>query len=469
MKRILAFCSILLAWAASLTAQGSPDYQGGLRLKLNEDGNRYLRFIIWNQVWLRGIENNPGTAVNGKAEDFSLDLGLRRIRFLALAQISPRYLILTHFGINNQSFTAGGVPNGGLTGNGGAGTFGKKPGLFFHDCWNEYALILPQKDRLFSASIGAGLHYWNGVTRMASASTLNFLAVDAPIFNWYNIELSDQFAREFGVYLKGKLAKLDYRLALNRPFMTNQVPLEATGAKELNRAMDNNQGSSPWAKAGYLMYQFWEQESNTLPYTVGTYLGSKKVLNVGAGFYHSTKGTQSFALENGDTLAKQHDILNLGLDLFVDLPFGGEANWAFTGYSALAYYNYGPNYHRYTGIMNIGQRDPNFTGKVSQAGFGNARLLMGTGLISYTQAGLLLPKTWLKQPGHRLQLFSALTMMRLEHLDNEALWHYDLGCNYFLDGHHAKLSFQYSARALLMQNQPRGHKGEFILQAQIYL
>jgi hypothetical protein len=27
---------------------------------------------------------------------------------------------------------------------------GKKPGLFFHDAWNEYAVVLPEKDEKFS-------------------------------------------------------------------------------------------------------------------------------------------------------------------------------------------------------------------------------------------------------------------------------------------------------------------------------
>jgi hypothetical protein len=25
--------------------------------------------------------------------------------------------------------------------------YGKKPGIFFHDAWNEYALVLPEKDK----------------------------------------------------------------------------------------------------------------------------------------------------------------------------------------------------------------------------------------------------------------------------------------------------------------------------------
>ena len=95
----------------------------------------YLRFIMWHQFWATATQNNPGTRdINGNLIDgsdgadksWSTDLALRRSRFLAFAQISPRAMILTHWGINNQSFI-----NGGLT-------QGKKPQIFIHDAWTEY-------------------------------------------------------------------------------------------------------------------------------------------------------------------------------------------------------------------------------------------------------------------------------------------------------------------------------------------
>ena len=84
---------------------------------------------------------------------------------------------------------------------------------------------------------------------MTSASTLNFLAVDAPIFNWLLIENSDQFARLFGIYAKGKLGKLEYRLNYSKPFVTNVLlPTSGTALSGTvvvqnglpNVAVDNN-------------------------------------------------------------------------------------------------------------------------------------------------------------------------------------------------------------------------------------
>jgi hypothetical protein len=197
-----------------------------LTLKLNENGSKYVRFIMWHQFWATATQNNPGTRdVNGNVIDgtngssaWSSDIALRRSRFLAYAQVSPRVMILTHWGINNQSFINGATAPNGPNPTTTPSNQGKKPQLFLHDAWTEFRII-PQK-----LYIGVGLHYWNGVSRLSSHSTLNFMTLDAPIFNWHNIEATDQFARQFGIYAKGQLGKLDYRIALNKPFVNGASP-----------------------------------------------------------------------------------------------------------------------------------------------------------------------------------------------------------------------------------------------------
>lgn len=490
MKKYLSYvCLGALALSANFqaSAQGSTEYGSGVKVKLNEDGSKYIRFITWNQTWFRYTQNNPGTAVNGTGMNNSFDIGARRLRFLTYSQITPRYLVLAHFGINNQTFATGGVPNGGETGNGGTDTRGKKPGIFFHDFWNEYAVIPAMKPgtkdaNKFSLYAGAGLHYWNGVSRMTSASTLNFLAVDAPIFNWANIDEADQFARQYGVYLKGKAGKLDYRISMNRTFSTKTtLPSVTDKAVDYNAGLTNPAvgatgnipnlkpgyyaGGKNMSYGGYFMYQFKDQEANVLPFTVGSYVGTKKVFNIGAGFYHSPKGTASIGT---DSLLKRHDVNQFGVDVFVDMPFAGEKNMAVTAYSVLYNYNFGTNYLRNTGIMNIGTKDANYTGTdVSAAGYGNAAPLLGTGNIWYTQAGLLLPKTISKKM--RLQPFVAYTMKNLKAIDGTMNF-FDAGCNMYLDGHHSKLTLQYSNRPLINSaNKPEGRRGEIILQTQVYL
>jgi len=458
MKKLLMISGLF--FSILLSAQGSLDYGGGLKFNINPEGSKYMRFIVWNQIWLRSTELNPGTNIGDESVDNFQDAGLRRLRLLAYAQISPRYMILTHIGINNQTFINGGAA--GTAGTGGYGA-GKKPGLFFHDAWNEYAVVLPQESKPFSLSIGAGLHYYMGLSRMTMSSTLNYLTVDAPIFNWPLIENSDQFARQIGLFAKGKYDRFEYRFSINKPFATNQTPVNVTS--ELNaRAVDNN-NSAQWSKAGYVEYQFLDKESNFLPFKVGSYLGTKKMFNIGTGFYTAPSATQTSV--NG--VKKEHPINLLSGDVFLDMPIGAkEKKMAITAYSVFYDYDFGPNYLRNVGIMNEGITQPNYTGSPALAGPGNLQALIGSGNIWYTQAGILLPNKNAK-PKVRIQPFGAYTYKNFDALDKSSN-QFDIGANFFLDGHHAKITTQYSTRPVYTNPSAiDSNKGELIVQLQIYL
>jgi len=403
---------------------------------------------------------NPGTMVSDEATKNTWNIGNRRLRALAYAQITKRYMILMHFGINNQTFINGGAT--GTTGTGGYGN-GKKPQMFFHDAWNEYAVVLPGEAGKFSLSLGAGLHYYMGLSRMTMASTLNFLTVDSPIFTWPLIDNSDQFARQMGMFAKGKYGKLEYRFSLNKPFATNLTPVDVTNPAA-RVAVDNN-GNPEFSKAGYVEYQFLDSESNLLPFKVGSYLGTKKVFNIGAGFYHQKDGTRTSV----NSQIEKHDIALYAVDAFADLPLGNSKHkMALSAYTGFYNYNFGPNYLRNLGIMNIGTSDPSFVGDKAIAGAGNLQPMIGTGNIYYLQAGLLLPSN-ADKPKIRIQPFAAYTNKNFKALENSSS-QFDIGANWFIDGHHAKLTTQYSTRPTYTSAsaEPKS-KGEFILQFQIYL
>ena len=459
MKKIFFIAALLLLSLKSFS-QGSTDYGAGLKFNLNEDGSKFMRVIAWNQIWMRSSQMNPGTMIGGEATSTATDIGNRRLRFLAYAQVSKRYMILTHFGINNQTFINGGAA--GSSGTGGYGA-GKKPGLFFHDAWNEYAVVLPEKDKKFSFTLGAGLHYYMGLSRLTMASTLNFLTIDAPIFNWPLIENSDQFARQVGLFAKGKYGKLEYRMSYNKPYATNLTPTNTSNAS--NAVAVDNSGNTKWSKAGYFEYQFLDQEANVLPFKVGSYLGTKKVFNIGAGFYTAPDATKTSV----NSTINKHDIKLFSADVFLDMPIGKKENkMAVTAYSVLYDYDFGPNYLRNVGIMNIGSVDPNFTGSRAIAGAGNAQPTMGSGNIWYTQAGVLLPCKEAK-PKIRIQPFGAVTYKNFDALEQSST-QFDVGSNFFLDGHHAKITAQYSTRPVYTSLTNRsGSLGDFIVQLQIYL
>ncbi len=443
-------------------------YGKGMTIVLDDDGKKYIRFLTWSQVWTKFTENNPGTVNDyGDLQDDSVDIGIRRARFLTYSQLTERYLILMHVGINNQTFT-----NGGAAGTNGFGPngVGKKPQIFFHDIYNEYAIVPQSKERDFSMYVGAGLHYWNGISRKSSSSTMAYMTIDSPIFCWPNIEFSDEFARQLGWYTKGKLHKLDYRVAVNQPFNTDV-------RVEVNRERAVNIPANTWAYAGYFDWEFWDQESNLLPYKTSSWLGEKKVFNVGAGFYYHPAA--SGILNDQDQLERQGQ-LAVGVDAYYDRPVG-DGGAAVTLYGVYYIFDYGDNYFRNIGIMNTGRLgEPPFLAangiEPAISGAGNAQPFMGTGEIFYLEGGYVLPK-WILGDNHgRLQPFAAFTHKNLAWLDDPA-FDWDMGCNYLIDGHRAKITMQYSIRPQFfarpvgnsVERVYDGSAGELIIQAQVAL
>lgn len=435
--KYLLLSGVIACGTGFLFGQGFPAYDGGLKMKLNDDGSKYIRFITWHQIWLKYNQNNDGSTLTGKPIDESVDLSIRRSRFLTYSQLGDRFLILTHFGINSQSTYSGGV----------SGTNGKKPQLFLHEAYVDYTVY-----KRF-LNIGAGLHYWNGVSRMTNTSTLNFLAQDAPIFNWYNMDKSDQFCRYLGIFAKGKIGKLDYRLAANDPFQANELKAISTNVS------DYNPYNRSWSTAGYIHYEFLEEESNLLPFMVGTYLGSKKVFNIGVGFDYWKNGMWH-RNDAGDTITESQ--LQLGADVFLDLPLS-ERKDAITFYSSYYNYNFGKNYVRSIGVLN-----PADGGGVYR---GNALPVIGTGQIFYSQLGYLLPDFKLTT---RFQVYGAFSHARFVGLRNAAdrlvpANTFDAGVNVFLAGHHSKITFNYRARPDFSNIENISYKNELTLQFMVYL
>lgn len=453
-KRNLLF--ILFAWVAlssSVNAQGNELYGSGIKVKLNDDGSKYIRIINWNQVWATAGTYNTGTTFNGAPQSSGFDIAIRRSRVLMLAQISPRFLVLTHFGINNQN-----VSN-------------FKPQIFVHDAWGEYKF---SKGNQFF--VGAGLSYWNGISRMTNASTLNFLAIDAPIYNWPTIDAVDQFARMMSIYAKGKLGKLDYRVAISKPFVprtgetiaSNGVP-GATVSQISSSYNFNAQATAP-AFQGYLNYQFWDQESNVLPFMVGSYLGSKKVFNIGAGFYYRSNGM--WAKSGTDTVYTNNTVFSM--DAFLDLPINKEKGTALTAYGVWYNYGFGKDYVRSIGILNpaTGTNLTNGTGV-----YGNMMPTIGTGNTFYTQAGYLLDKSIAK--GVRIQPYAALavnTFHGLKDADGKPVTFVvpQAGVNFLMEGHHSKITLDYKNRPDFSlynaaNNFQKTYKPEITVQFMVYL
>ena len=87
----------------------------------------------------------------------------------------------------------------------------------------------------------------------------------------------------------------------------------------MNRERAVNIATDSLAYAGYFEWEFWDQESNLLPYKTSTWLGEKSVFNIGAGFYFHPDA--SGILDANGQLQKQ-DQLAVGIDCYYDKPVG---------------------------------------------------------------------------------------------------------------------------------------------------
>ena len=386
MKKAFVLLGVLFCTFQYSYSQGSPDYSGGFKIKFNEDGSKYLRLITWAQTW---AQYNDAVAEN----ESNTSLSVRRARVLAFSQINKDFLILTHFGLN--SLTA---DTQSPTGKGDGSQ------IFLHGTWGQYSIGSKH-------AIGGGLHYWNGISRLNNQSTLNMLTLDNNRQSWATIGLSDQFARHIGVYAKGSFGKLQYRVAINESATTTldkdrEIILGNSyylGRQELG-SKDSGKNFS-----GYFDFNFLDQESNFLPYKVGSYLGAKKVFNIGAGFFYHPNGS---VIANTDGTFTGQNVSILAIDAFYDAPLGNNGS-ALTAYASFQNNNYGQNY-------NLGA--------------------YSTGTMFYSHVGYVIPNNNKKVKFQPYLSFNNISIDAIDDNSNRL----GLGANAFFNGHNSKLSLEYT-------------------------
>jgi hypothetical protein len=405
-KNVILLLGLCLYSFQFMFAQGSPDYSGGLKVKLDDEGKKYFRIISWAQAQAAYNDNVP-------AESSKLNFNLRRARVLMYAQINDKFLILTHFGLNSLNSST-------------MSPVGKGDGaqLFFHDVWAQYSLGK-------NHAIGGGLHYFNGISRLNNQSTLNMMTLDNNRQSWATIGLTDQFARHIGVFAKGKFGNLQYRVAINDAIVNGLDTRNPTTGGPATYSGTRLIGSKDAGKvyAGYFEYNFLDQESNFLPFKVGTYLGEKKIFNIGAGFFMHPSGSVIMD-SNGDY--KGEDVSLMAIDAFYDTPLGDDGS-AITAYATYQNNNYGKDY--------------------LFSAYGTGSMIYGH--IGYVIAGDKAKTRFQPYISYASNSYDATS-------DNRNI--FGLGANAYLSGHNSKLTLEYD-------NQKFGSSktGTLTLQAMIYL
>ena len=220
--------------------------------------------------------------------------------------------------------------------------------------------------------------------------------------------------RSLFVYTSIPRVSRDYGVVLWGNFLDQRMQYKVSAMEGIDSA---NQVSSSLRYTGRLHYSFWEPEN--LPLYFSTYLGTKKVLTVGAGYQFETDA--AYGNQTLSTLEKDYQAWTL--DLFAEYPTTSAGTFTFG-----AAYLESDFDDAYLGA------DP------SAASIG----IDGQKNGYYFKAGYLLPNKI--GPG-QVQFFGRYENWSFADLggvqDQEIDW-YSLGVNYYLNGQDMRLTFEYA-------------------------
>jgi hypothetical protein len=431
-KNVLFSLSLLIFLQISVKAQNKIHPYS---IHLSEDGKRYIKFGMNAQLWGRYTELNPGSKVGSNVTDNTFDFVIRRLRLQAMGMLTEKVYFHIQFGQDNINFNQNNGPS--------------NAPLSIMDLLGEYHFNK-------KIQIGAGLcGYGGGTTRYSAQSSTTQLTLDAPMYQQNNI--SATFGdRALSIYAKGEVGKFNYRAVVTNPY--KQTTNNLSTVSSVSTLTPQPQ------LLGMLTYQFFEKESIEQPYNRGTYLGTKKVLNIGVGYMHGAKAMWRISENNVADTIKQ-DMKVLGVDVFYDTPLSDKGN-ALTLYAAYNYCDYGKNYLRMVATPNP-----------ALSGTGSGFLGIGTGHIFYAQAGYLLNKS-VSEEGKdkgRAQVYVASEVAALDAL-RTPMTMYEMGINFYLTGTFGpKVSLGYQNRGIFESKlqtgettfHSAGRRGMLVLQYQV--
>ncbi|MBI1769841.1 MAG: hypothetical protein HYR67_15860 [Bacteroidetes bacterium] len=429
-----------------------------LRLKLNDDGSHYIKATFSNQTWVRFNDSNPGTTVLGDATSQTFDIGLRRTRFQLYGLLTDHVTFYFQLGQNNFNFLGG--QNTSNTGN-------RKNQFFIHDALGEYK-IKKGSDLLY---LGGGLTITNGLSRFSQPSISTIMSLDVPVFAQATVDQTDEFSRKMSVYARGQIGRLDYRIVMSDPFpVTSNGTISAPSLapiSPINAGFAGDQHHKQYQ--GFFSWNFFDKESHVTPYMTGTYLGKKKVLNLEAGFITQHNATWIGA-STTDPNRQYYDMNLWSVAAFYDAPRNLERGTAWNAYAGYFHTDYGSRYLRYNGSMNPAN-GTNIGGAPSNS-FGNAFPMFGTGNVFYGQVGYLMKKDLLGEGNGTLMPYLTVQSAKYDRLDKQ-MNVYDVGVNWLIKGHNAKLTLDYQLRPTYSPVGPdliqdSGTKGQLIMQYQFF-
>jgi hypothetical protein len=384
-----------------------------------------IKVQLFAQLWTRCNQNNPGTLALGQPQDESFDIGVRRARIQAFANINSRTTLFIHYGFNNFNYAYQSANN-------------RRIQAYFHDFFAEY--------RLFDANelkLGAGLSFVNGLSRFSQPAIVALPTMDGALFAQATSEQNDVTGRKLSITARGQVGPIDYRVALSDPMAvtTNGQPARPI-APEANFA----QNQRTLQQQAYVIYQFFDHEPHQVPNMAGTYYGTRKIFNVAAGVIYQPDAM--WRSRGADTVYE--DLLLMAVESMYDAPID---RWGTTlsAYAGLFHHNYGSNYLRYHGAMNTGTSmltsdDSTALRPLTQYGpsWGNAFPMYGTGEVFFTHVGVFVPRV-IGAIG--IMPYVSANLAWFDRLNRTLTDVYGIGCSILLDGIRSRVTLE-------LQNRP---------------
>ncbi len=420
----IAFLGFIAMWALMMFAAVVADAQD-MNWGTQPDTNKVLKIQLFGQLWARYNQSNPGTMAFGESAESTFDIGIRRARIQAFAQITDRASLFLHFGFNNYNSTFATGSN-------------RRIQAFFHDVFAEYRLT--QGNEL---KVGAGLAFVNGLSRFSQPAVIAMPTMDIPIFAQATVEQIDVFGRKLSLTARGQIGPIDYRFALSDPFpvTTNGQTLPPIGT-----SANFAQVGHSLQKQAFIIYQFRDHEPHQISNMAGTYYGTRNVFNIAAGVMHQPRAM--WRTLGADTVYE--DLLLMAVETMYDAPID-RLGTSVSAYVGFFHNNYGRNYLRYNAAMNPGtsleaNSDSTKLKPLTQYGpaFGNTYPMFGTGNVVYSHVGVYFPKV---MGNVGVMPYMSTTQAWYNRLDNQVTDIYALGCSLLMDGIRSRVTLE-------IQNRP---------------
>lgn len=402
--------------------------KNGIKINHSKDGKNFTKIGMGLQMWARyGEYNEESTNEYGESENGEFNISLRRTYISSYTKLN-RISVFGMIGIGTQTKYI-------------ATTTNKNAEFFLYDLWGSYNVW---KEHM---SIGMGLHMFSGLSRYTCASSALSLGADVPYVAVPNLAKGSQAARQLGFFVTGKFGIFDYKMSINQPFEANTIQtitdkINSTTIPRPDMAFEYPNSNMNYK--GYFSLQLWDKESFEMPFKSSTYLGKKKVFNIGIGFDYTHNGSIIYnsTIKNGireypKGVVSINDKLHLAADIFIDMPL--PKGDAITFYTSIFKLDYGKNYY-----MNYDALKNDKGNKI----FGEPR--QGTGYASNTQIAYM----FANKSETKYQAYYIFDYKDYEALEDKVYSH-KMGLNIFLAGHKAKLTFEYQLRPYFKEGEAK--------------